>query len=1070
MRKLNRVIVIIVIILYSGIISAAEFETEGICYSISGNSNTASVIGKNKSYTGNIVIPESVSFQGQVYEVVLIDDDAFYGCTDITSITLPPTIRCINESAFSGCINIESVYISDIRDWFSISFEEDGPVTTNTLAYAKHLFVNGEEVNDIVVPEGVEWIEEDFPDFVGLNSVVLPSSLRILDRAFIGCSNLHRVISTTTTLPYVEEVNWRPFRGIANDAKLIVPIGCKDLYLSSLAWNDSFQEIVEAENYNLEIKDTQNGIIMYGGNCIPIEGGFFSILEGSIASFIFKPNPGFKLKNVRLNNTNITSDIINNRYKINNINGNISLKVEFEAQSPIISFADANVKAICVSNWDTNGDGELSEDEAAAVTDLGEVFKQNTSITSFDELRYFTGLTSINDNAFRECGNLSSTIIPNGVKTIGACSFYGCNKLTSIVIPDGVKTIDGYAFMGCSSMASVDIPSSVTTIAYDVFNGCSSLTSIQIPNNVTRIDNGTFSGCSNLSSIYIHDGVESIGASAFMNCSSLRSVNIPKGVKIIGSGTFYGCSSLTSISIPNEVRIIGPRAFEGCTGLTSINIPSQVNTIGERSFYGCGALTSVTIDVKMPIAITEDVFSNRANANLTVPAGCKSSYKAADYWKEFKVIIEISAPSPVIFFADANVKALCVANWDTNGDGELSEAEAAAVTTLRNVFKENRVITSFNELQYFTGLTSINSEAFYYCTKLSSFIIPANVKSIGNNAFFDCESLTSLIIPRSVTSIGTGAFLDCGYGLSSIVVESGNTKFDSRENCNAIIETATNTLLWGCNNTTIPNSVTAIGNSAFSHCLNMNSIVIPDGVTSIGNWAFYNCRKLTTVVIPENVKSIGEEAFWHCDALNSITIGKNVSSIGNCAFQQCANLKSVISEITNPFAISEDVFSYISSEAVLQVPKGTKSLYQAYTGWTSNFKSIEEYGLSNYDLNISVIGNGYATYNGTIVRGGSQSFSVTEGSSATISFTPDMGYRLKSVKLNNTDNTSSVTNNQYTISNISTNTTLEVEFEAVGDRPYAVLSNNNTVLTFPVIVLRARLIGSTACSSYIRST
>ena len=1048
MRKLNRVIVIIVIILYSGIISAAEFETEGICYSISGNSNTASVIGKNKSYTGNIVIPESVSFQGQVYEVVLIDDDAFYGCTDITSITLPPTIRCINESAFSGCINIESVYISDIRDWFSISFEEDGPVTTNPLAYAKHLFVNGEEVNDIVVPEGVEWIEEDFPDFVGLNSVVLPSSLRILDRAFIGCSNLHRVISTTTTLPYVEEVNWRPFRGIANDAKLIVPIGCKDLYLSSLAWNDSFQEIVEAENYNLEIKDTQNGIIMYGGNCIPIEGGFFSILEGSIASFIFKPNPGFKLKNVRLNNTNITSDIINNRYKINNINGNISLKVEFEAQSPIISFADANVKAICVSNWDTNGDGELSEDEAAAVTDLGEVFKQNTSITSFDELRYFTGLTSINDNAFRECGNLSSTIIPNGVKTIGACSFYGCNKLTSIVIPDGVKTIDGYAFMGCSSMASVDIPSSVTTIAYDVFNGCSSLTSIQIPNNVTRIDNGTFSGCSNLSSIYIHDGVESIGASAFMNCSSLRSVNIPKGVKIIGSGTFYGCSSLTSISIPNEVRIIGPRAFEGCTGLTSINIPSQVNTIGERSFYGCGALTSVTIDVKMPIAITEDVFSNRANANLTVPAGCKSSYKAADYWKEFKVIIEISAPSPVIFFADAKVKALCVANWDTNGDGELSEAEAAAVTTLRNVFKENRVITSFNELQYFTGLTSINSEAFYYCTKLSSFIIPANVKSIGNNAFFDCESLTSLIIPRSVTSIGTGAFLDCGYGLSSIVVESGNTKFDSRENCNAIIETATNTLLWGCNNTTIPNSVTAIGNSAFSHCLNMNSIVIPDGVTSIGNWAFYNCRKLTTVVIPENVKSIGEEAFWHCDALNSITIGKNVSSIGNCAFQQCANLKSVISEITNPFAISEDVFSYISSEAVLQVPKGTKSLYQAYTGWTSNFKSIEEYGLSNYDLNISVIGNGYATYNGTIVRGGSQSFSVTEGSSATISFTPDMGYRLKSVKLNNTDNTSSVTNNQYTISNISTNTTLEVEFEAVGDRPYAVLSNNNTVLTF----------------------
>lgn len=318
-----------------------------------------------------------------------------------------------------------------------------------------------------------------------------------------------------------------------------------------------------------------------------------------------------------------------------------SITPQYNEDVKNINFSDVSVKTICVANWDTDGDGELSEEEAAAVTSLGEVFKENTAITSFNELQYFTGLTSIDDNAFRECTNLSSVIIPNGVETIRICAFYGCGNLVSVNIPEGVKTIDGYAFMGCSKLASVNIPASVTTIVYDAFNGCSSLTSIIIPDNVTRIDNGTFSGCSSLTTIVIPDGVESIGASAFMNCSSLGSVNIPEAVKIIGSGTFYGCSSLTSVDIPYDVRIIGPRAFEGCTVLTSIKIPSQVNTIGDRAFYGCDGLTSVTIEVNTPMAITEDVFSNRVNATLTVPTGCKSAYGTADYWKEFKEIIEV---------------------------------------------------------------------------------------------------------------------------------------------------------------------------------------------------------------------------------------------------------------------------------------------------------------------------------------------------------------------------------------------------------------------------------------------
>ena len=172
--------------------------------------------------------------------------------------------------------------------------------------------------------------------------------------------------------------------------------------------------------------------------------------------------------------------------------------------------------------------------------------------------------------------------------------------------------------------------------------------------------------------------------------------------------------------------------------------------------------------------------------------------------------------SPNIIFADANVKALCVANWDTNGDGELSQAEAAAVTDVGTVFK-NESIKSFNEFQYFIG-----------------------VKSIGSSAFSNCSGLTSITIPNSVTSIGNYAFRSCS-GLISIKVEDGNPKYDSRNNCNAIIQKSNNSLIVGCKNTVIPNSVTNIGEYAFSECYGLTSITIPNSVTSIGSFAFSWC-------------------------------------------------------------------------------------------------------------------------------------------------------------------------------------------------------------------------------------
>ena len=307
-----------------------------------------------------------------------------------------------------------------------------------------------------------------------------------------------------------------------------------------------------------------------------------------------------------------------------------------------------------------------------------------------------------------------------------------------------------------------------------------------------------------------------------------------------------------------------------------------------------------------------------ANANGTVQP-FRAYFRAADAANATTTLpLDLGLPtstSPNIVFADAKVKAICVDHWDTNGDGELSEAEAAAVTDLGMVFKDNYDITSFNELQYFTGLTSIGDHDFGDCKSLTSITIPNSVTNIGNWAFSGCSGLISVTIPNSVTSIGEYAFYGCSGlssitisnsvtsihngafiycpDLTSITVDSKNTVYDSRDNCNAIIEKTTNALIAGCQNTVIPNSVTSIGNGAFCGSSGLTSLTIPNSVTSIGDNAFTSCSGLISVTIPNSVTSIGEYAFQDCSGLTSITIPSSVTSIGAWAFSICSGLTSI---------------------------------------------------------------------------------------------------------------------------------------------------------------------------------
>ena len=303
------------------------------------------------------------------------------------------------------------------------------------------------------------------------------------------------------------------------------------------------------------------------------------------------------------------------------------------------------------------------------------------------------------------------------------------------------------------------------------------------------------------------------------------------------------------------------------------------------------------------------------------------------------------------------------------------------------------------------GVESFEEEAFHACGKLSSVTIPSSATTIGRLAFCDCTGLTSLTIsdgvitigenafsncgitsvtiPNSVTTLGEGAFRSCGLtsiaipkgvteigkgvfasnNLTSITVDKDNKVFDSRDNCNAIIVTATNTLMYGLNTTIIPESVEAIGDYAFQNC-SFARMEIPNGIKKIGAYAFDYNLYMRYVVIPSSVTSIGSKAFKDCWSLKDVAISGHIEEMGDGAFSETCPTITVWDE--NPSNLSAIAFNDVTrtdikemtgfggkewfySHAKLVVPQGTLEKYQSTSGW-KEFQSIEEMKPYNSDL------------------------------------------------------------------------------------------------------------------------
>lgn len=337
--------------------------------------------------------------------------------------------------------------------------------------------------------------------------------------------------------------------------------------------------------------------------------------------------------------------------------------ITFTTSNNII-FDDPAVKALCVASstgWDTDRDGELSYTEASEVTTLGEVFKNNDDITTFNELQYFTGLTSIVDHAFGGCGNLTSVVIPVGVTSIGTSAFSYCPNLASVILPEGLQTIGNYAFMYDYHLANIDFPEGLITIGAQAFDHCTSLTYLFIPASVTYISYSTFIGCTGLEYVNVAPGNTVFDSRDYCNAIIATSSNqlrvgckttmIPNTVTSIGTHAFRENTALTSIDLPESITAINDYAFLQCSGLNAITLPSSVATIGKRAFRNCTGLQYITVEASTPPTLStgsDDSFLGVDNAiPVYVPCDYMTDYydiNGTGTWGGFTNFIAIDCP------------------------------------------------------------------------------------------------------------------------------------------------------------------------------------------------------------------------------------------------------------------------------------------------------------------------------------------------------------------------------------------------------------------------------------------
>ena len=827
-------------------------------------------------------------------DIKVISQNAFYENDNIKSVVIPNSVQNIGASTFYWCTALESVTIGN-----------------GVESIGDSAFYECSSLESIVIPNSVITIGvEVFSYCSALKSLTIGSSVTSIgEDAFSGCVNL-------------TEINFNA-------------VNCADL--------DEDSSIFSRAGENGE------GIVMTIGSGVKRIPSNLCYFGGAYVGS--SPTP--KVTKVIFEDNSVCESIGKKAFGNSDYLEYVKLG---ENLKTIEAYAFANCTAL--SSVEYNG----TEESWNNVT-KGEDWNSNVPSTevAFLVIDYTEGLvfTLINNGTEYSVtdytGNSTIVKIPsvyNGlpVTSIGSYAFYYCSSLTSVVIGDSVTSIGNYAFMSCSSLTSVVIGDNVTSIGSGAFGFCENLISVVIGHSVTSIGASAFAafgsklvevvnksphiivtkgstnnGSVGYNALVIYNSDSGITESQLINDNGYiihKDGNEKVLVGYIGSET--------DLILPSYVTQIYNNVFYNYINLTSIEIPESVTSIGDGAFANCYKLVEICNKSTLNITIGSSDYGHIGYFALAV-------YNNSDLYKT-----KLSNDDGYIIYTKGEEKVL-IGYTGTKKDLVIP----SYVTTIYNYAFYN--CANLTSVTIEDSVTNIGSYAFYNCANLTSVTIGDSVTNIGSYAFYNCSSLTSIEIPDSVTSIGYSAFYSCSklmkvYYLGTID-EWVQIEFEGPEanplyyaeylyiNNNCLFEANISSASYiseyafyrynNLTSVTIGNSVTSIGNSAFSLCSNLTEInfnaidcaylgpftgvgfstagqngtgitvTFGDGVKNIPSRLFEGCSSLKKVIIQGSVEGIGDYAFYKCTSLTSLTVSNGIKGIGDYAFASCTSLDKV---------------------------------------------------------------------------------------------------------------------------------------------------------------------------------
>lgn len=698
----------------------SDFKVNNIYYIITGE-NTASVWHYNykagTDYSGNVVIPSTVTFEGTTYTVTAIGENAFYQCP-VTSVTLPSTLTKIDQGAFHYCTSLTSITIPD-----------------NVTSIGLYAFEGCTALAEVNFGNGLTSISPwAFMYCRALTSIVLPASLTSIGgAAFAGCSTLTSITCLAVTPPTIDSSTFDASH--YSNATLTVPWRSLPAYEAAnywsnfTHWNTTYDFEVDGIYYNKNdggkvsvTRNAENANTYSGDLVIPetveYEGVTYTVTELDRYAFYYCPN----LTSVTLPAT-ITS--VYNAFYNNSATGLTSITclaiVPPTGMGQMTSNQYANVTVTVPKNsvaayqadscwgqfgtitalgYDIECDGIfylITGDNTVSVTNKTASYNSYSGEIVIPATITSAGITydvtAIGANAFRKCTALTKVTIPSSVTSIDAYAFYQSTALTSVSMSNGLLTIGSYAFSQCSALTTVALPSTVNDISETAFLSCTALKSFTMMS--TGLSTGgymttngvLFTRQTNILVAYpiakigtsytVPDGTTAIGAYAF-HSSKVKTVKMPNSVQTIGLSAFRNNTVMESLELPKGVTTIGNYAFAGCTALQAVMLPSTLTSLGAGAFRDDASLilvaskattppTCVMVSLPRVGLISPFDESHFTSVTLGVPTGCKAAYKAAAIWKLFSTINE---------YANL-VEEEEVLQGDVNGDGKVDVSDVS---------------------------------------------------------------------------------------------------------------------------------------------------------------------------------------------------------------------------------------------------------------------------------------------------------------------------------------------------------------------------------------------------------